>query len=97
MNIFDLFENAGIGRPNDSKGIQSADDVSAASPIGSGTTKREAKKKPVTMMGMNVKEDVEEAVVKPNFKMPPESLQDKMYRQHQELRKKRGAPSPEEI
>ena len=28
------------------------------------------------------------------FKMPPESLQDRMYRQHQELRKKRGAPDP---
>ena len=34
--------------------------------------------------------------IKINFKMPPESLQDKMYRQHQEIRKKRGAPDPEE-
>ena len=29
------------------------------------------------------------------FKMPPESLQDKMYRQHQELRKKSGLPHPD--
>jgi hypothetical protein len=29
------------------------------------------------------------------FKMPPESLQDKLYRKHQELRKKRGAPDPD--
>jgi hypothetical protein len=96
MNIFDLLESPGMGRPRDSKGVQSAADQSAASVIGSGTTKREAKKKPVHMMGSNVKESVEEAAVKPNFKMPPESLQDKMYRQHQELRKKRGAPSAEE-
>ena len=96
MNIFDLLESPGMGRPRDTKGIQSAADQSAASVIGSGTTKHEDKKKPVTMMGKNVKEAVEEAVVKPDFKMPPESLQDKMYRQHQELRKKRGAPSPEE-
>ena len=96
MNIFDLLESPGMGRPRDTKGVQSAADQSAASVIGSGTTEREAKKKPVTMMGQNVKEAVEEAAVKPNFKMPPESLQDKMYRQHQELRKKRGAPSPEE-
>ena len=41
-------------------------------------------------------DDVDEAAVKPNFKMPPESLQDKMYRQHQEIRKQRGAPSAEE-
>jgi hypothetical protein len=96
MNIFDLLESPGMGRPRDTKGVQSAADQSAASVIGSGTTEREAKKKPVTMMGQNVKEAVEEAAVKPNFKMPPESLQDKMYRQHQELRKQRGAPSPEE-
>ena len=56
MNIFDLLESPGMGRPRDTKGIQSADDQSAASVIGSGTTKRESKKKPVTMMGMNVKE-----------------------------------------
>lgn len=96
MNIFDLLESPGMGRPRDTNGIQSAADQSAASVIGSGTTKREAKKKPVTMMGVGVKESVEEAAVKPNFKMPPESLQDKMYRQHQELRKQRGSPSPEE-
>lgn len=96
MNIFDLLESPGTGRPRDTVGIQSASDQSAASVIGSGTTKREAKKKPVTMMGVAVKESVEEAAVKPNFKMPPESLQDKMYRQHQELRKQRGAPSAEE-
>ena len=96
MNIFDLLESPGMGRPRDTNGIQSAADQSAASVIGSGTTKHEAKKKPVRMMGANVKESVEEAAVKPNFKMPPESLQDKMYRQHQELRNKRGAPSAEE-
>ena len=96
MNIFDLLESPGMGRPRDTKGIQSAADQSAASVIGSGTTEHEEKKKPVRMMGQNVKESVEEAAVKPNFKMPPESLQDKMYRQHQELRKQRGAPSPEE-
>jgi len=96
MNIFDLLESPGTGRPRDTVGIQSASDQSAASVIGSGTTKREAKKKPVRMMGVAVKESVEEAAVKPNFKMPPESLQDKMYRQHQELRKQRGAPSAEE-
>jgi len=191
MNIFDLLESPGMGRPRDTTGVQSAADQSAASVIGSGTTKREAKKKPVTMMGVPVKEgfdiagvknwllklkqglsteaaetktmfdtyvrytqgqaseqemaaaneqfkdllrglgmgtlaampgsvvtlpvvfklakkfnielmpsafknDVQEVAVKPNFKMPPESLQDKMYRQHQELRKQRGAPSPEE-
>jgi hypothetical protein len=96
MNIFDLLESPGMGHPRDTKGVQSAADQSAASVIGSGTTKREDKKKPVTMMGANVKESVEEAVVTPNFKMPPESLQDKMYRQHQELRKQRGAPSAEE-
>jgi hypothetical protein len=96
MNIFDLLESPGMGHPRDTNGIQSAADQSANSVIGSGTTKREAKKKPVTMMGVGVKESVEEAAVKPNFKMPPESVQDKMYRQHQELRKQRGAPSPEE-
>jgi len=191
MNIFDLLESPGMGHPRDTKGVQSAADQSAASVIGSGTTEREDKKKPVRMMGSNIKEgfdiagiknwllklkqglsteaaetktmfdtyvrytqgqaseeemaaaneqfkdllrglgmgtlaampgsvvtlplvfklakkfnielmpsafknDVEEAAVKPNFKMPPESLQDKMYRQHQELRKQRGAPSPEE-
>jgi RNA polymerase sigma factor (sigma-70 family) len=96
MNIFDLLESPGMGRPRDTKGVQSAADQSAASVIGSGTTEREEKKKPVRMMGSNVKEAVEEAAVKPNFKMPPESVQDKMYRQHQELRKQRGAPSAEE-
>jgi hypothetical protein len=191
MNIFDLLESPRMGRPRDTNGVQSAADQSAASVIGSGTTKREDKKKPVTMMGVAVKEgfdiggiknwllklkqglsteaeetkamfdtyvrytqgqaseqemntaneqfkdllrglgmgtlaampgsvvtlplvfklakkfnielmpsafknDVEEAAVKSNFKMPPESLQDKMYRQHQELRKQRGAPSAEE-
>jgi hypothetical protein len=96
MNIFDLLESPGMGRPRDTNGIQSAADQSAASVIGSGTTEHEEKKKPVRMMGQNVKESVEEAAVKTNFKMPPESLQDKMYRQHQELRKQRGAPSPEE-
>jgi hypothetical protein len=96
MNIFDLLESPGMGRPRDTTGVQSAADQSAASVIGSGTTKREAKKKPVTMMGVPVKEDIDEAAIKSNFKMPPESLQDKMYRQHQELRKQRGAPSPEE-
>ena len=41
---------------------------------------------------------IEEAAkkIKMNFKMPPESIQDKLYRQHQEIRKKRGAPDPEE-
>ena len=29
------------------------------------------------------------------FKMPPESVQDKMHRRHQELRKKSGLPDPE--
>jgi hypothetical protein len=28
------------------------------------------------------------------FKMPPESLQDKMHRRHQEIRKKSGLPDP---
>ena len=96
MNIIDLLESPGRGRPRDTKGVQSAADQTSLSVIGSGTTEREEKKKPVTMMGMNVKEAVEEAAVKSNFKMPPESLQDKMYRQHQELRKQRGAPSAEE-
>ena len=172
MNVFDLFESPQLGAPSNGIGAQSAADQHSASPIGSGTTKREAKKKPVTMMGVAVKEDVDEGwfgsssptgekwylkkdgavlrtvngepftfkdresalawakktykvsfdqqrilpttnpdknlirepraqmeagkPIKPNFKMPPESLQDKMYRQHQELRKKRGAPSPEE-
>jgi hypothetical protein len=173
MNIFDLTESPKMGRPADFRGIQSADDQSAASPIGSGTSERESKKKPVTMMGVAVNEDVDEGwfgdtpaatgekwylkkdgavlrtvngepftfkskedaiawakktykvsydqqnilatsnpdknlhrepraqmeagkKIKSNFKMPPESVQDKMYRQHQELRKQRGAPSPEE-
>jgi hypothetical protein len=172
MNIFDLTESPKMGRPADFTGIQSADDVDSPSPIGSGTSKREDKNKPVTMMGVPTTEDVNEGwfdasapsnekwflkkdgaiirtvngepftfnnkeaalawakknykvsfdqqrilpttnpdknlirepraqmeagkTIKPNFKMPPESLQDKMYRQHQELRKKRGAPSPEE-
>ena len=34
--------------------------------------------------------------IKVNFKMPPETAAEKMYRKHQELRKKRGAPDPEE-
>ena len=34
--------------------------------------------------------------IKINFKMPPETAAEKMYRKHQELRKKRGAPDPEE-
>ena len=172
MNVFDLFESPQLGAPSNGIGAQSTADQHSASPIGSGTTKREAKKKPVTMMGVAVKEDIEEGwfdtaapknekwylkkdgavlrtvngepftfkskadaiawakktykvsydqqnilatsnpdknlhrepraqmeagkPIKSNFKMPPESLQDKMYRQHQELRKKRGAPSPEE-
>jgi hypothetical protein len=172
MNVFDLFESPQLGAPSNGIGAQSAADQHSASPIGSGTTKREAKKKPVTMMGVAVKEDIEEGwfdspaptgekwylkkdgavlrtvngepftfkdresalawakktykvsfdqqrilpttnpdknlirepraqmeagkPIKSNFKMPPESLQDKMYRQHQELRKQRGAPSPEE-
>ena len=51
-----------MGHPRDTNGVQSAADQSANSVIGSGTTKREAKKKPVTMMGVGVKESVEEAV-----------------------------------
>ena len=172
MNVFDLFESPQLGAPSNGIGAQSTADQHSASPIGSGTTKREAKKKPVTMMGVAVKEDIEEGwfdtaapknekwylkkdgavlrtvngepftfkskedaiawakktykvsydqqnilatsnpdknlhrepraqmeagkKIKSNFKMPPESLQDKMYRQHQELRKQRGAPSAEE-
>ena len=90
MNIFDLIESSKLG-------AQSTTDQHTPSPIGSGTTKREAKKKPVTMMGVSVKEDLDEAgkKIKSNFKMPPESVQDRLYRQHQELRKKRGAPDPE--
>ena len=34
--------------------------------------------------------------IKVNFKMPPETAAEKLYRKHQELRKKRGAPDPEE-
>ena len=64
MNIFDLLESPGMGRPRDTNGIQSAADQSAASVIGSGTTKREAKKKPVTMMGVGVKESFDIGGVK---------------------------------
>ena len=170
MNVFDLFESPQLGAPSNGIGAQSSADQHSASPIGSGTSKREAKKKPVTMMGVAVKEDIDEGwfdtakkaatwfikkdgqilrsalgepftfkdkeaaiawakknykvsfdqqriypttnpdknlirepqvaeagkTIKTNFKMPPESLQDKMYRQHQELRKQRGLPDPEE-
>lgn len=170
MNIFDLTESPKLAAPSNSIGAQSTADQSSPSVIGSGTTKREAKKKPVTMMGVAVKEDIDEGwfdaakkaaiwflkkdgqilrtalgepftfkdkeaaiawakknykvsfdqqriypttnpeknlirepqvseagkKIKSNFKMPPESLQDKMYRRHQELRKQRGLPDPEE-
>ena len=33
--------------------------------------------------------------IKVNFKMPPETAAEKMYRKHQELRKKSGLPDPE--
>jgi hypothetical protein len=41
-------------------------------------------------------EEVDEAKIKINFKMPPESVADRLYRKQMELRKKRGAPDPEE-
>lgn len=41
-------------------------------------------------------EEVDEAKIKMNFKMPPESVADRLYRKQMELRKKRGAPDPEE-
>lgn len=40
-------------------------------------------------------EVVDEGKIKVNFKMPPESLADKMARKHAELRKKSGLPDPE--
>jgi hypothetical protein len=37
----------------------------------------------------------QEAKIKVNFKMPPESVADKLHRRQQELRKKSGLPDPE--
>jgi hypothetical protein len=64
MNVFDLFESPQLGAPSNGIGAQSSADQHSASPIGSGTTKREAKKKPVTMMGVAVKEGFDIAGVK---------------------------------
>lgn len=56
MNIFNLFESPKLGAPSNRPGAQEIGDQHAPSPIGSGTSRREAKKKPVTMMGVGVKE-----------------------------------------
>ena len=56
MNIFNLFESPKLGAPSNTPGAQDIGDQHSPSPIGSGTSKREAKKKPVTMMGVGVKE-----------------------------------------
>lgn len=42
------------------------------------------------------KESIEEAKFKVKFKMPKETTAERLYRQHQELRKKHGLPDPEE-
>ena len=56
MNLFKLFESTNIGAAPNVLGVQTADDQHTPSPIGSGTSKREAKKKPVTMMGIGIAE-----------------------------------------
>jgi len=40
--------------------------------------------------------NIKEGKIKSNFKMPPDSAQEKLYKKHQELRKKSGLPDPEE-
>lgn len=40
-------------------------------------------------------EEIDEAKIKVNFKMPPESVADRLYRKQMELRKKSGLPDPE--
>lgn len=42
------------------------------------------------------KESINEAKFKMKFKMPKETTAERLYRQHQELRKKHGLPDPEE-
>ena len=56
MNLFNLLESPKLGAPSNTPGAQDIGDQHSPSPIGSGTSKREAKKKPVTMMGVGVKE-----------------------------------------
>lgn len=56
MNIFDLFESPKLAAPSNTPGVQTAQDQHTPSPIGSGTSKREAKKRKVTMMGVPVSE-----------------------------------------
>lgn len=41
-------------------------------------------------------ESIEEGKIKINIKHPPESAQEKLYKKHQELRKKSGLPDPSE-
>ena len=63
-------------------------------------------KKPVPLVGpeaLKKKEQQKKATIGPSqtkkvpeaFKMPPMSAQEKLYKKHQEIRKKRGAPDPE--
>lgn len=54
MKLFDLLESPNLGVDPPVLGVQTAVDQHTPSPIGSGTSKREAKKKKVTMMGVPV-------------------------------------------
>jgi len=54
MKLFDLLESPKLTVDQPVLGVQTAVDQHTPSPIGSGTSKREAKKKKVTMMGVPV-------------------------------------------
>ena len=73
MKIYDLFESPKLGGADTAIGAQSTADQHSPSPVGSGTSRREAKKKPVTMMGVGVKENVNEGL------RPGEYYQYKVY------------------
>ena len=71
MNLYNLFESPKLGGLDTALGIQTSQDQHTPSPIGSGTSKREAKKKPVTMMGVGVKEDIN-----PSLELTEEELEE---------------------
>ena len=87
MNIFNLFESPKLGAPSNTPGAQDIGDQHSPSPIGSGTSKREAKKKPVTMMGVGVKESKITEIWEPLLEgQMPNFLDDDFYAYDPETR-----------
>lgn len=87
MNIFNLFESPKLGAPSNTPGAQDIGDQHSPSPIGSGTSKREAKKKPVTMMGVGVKESKITEIWEPLLEgQVPNFLDDDFYAYDPETR-----------